>query len=189
MTWSDLLKLYFWFDRLSSPSISESIFLRIYPHLHSIAFRPGSFLPQGAQGSAGRWRESYLNSEQPPLQVVNQCLVLSGGKAGQSNQDNKSSHFVSVCSAPETLCECGAASRFPEVGWNVSLSCLGGAENIWWRWKDTVKETQTSPSYAHFSFTWSGGVLWRVSYSMHRNADSREAVWFGFNLSENWSQS
>lgn len=50
----------------------------------------------GALGSAGRPRETYLYSKQPPLQVVNQCLMLSAGSAGQSNQDKKSSHFGSA---------------------------------------------------------------------------------------------
>lgn len=80
--------------------LSSGNFLRIYPHLHSIALCrvPGSFLSEGlwSTGLDREVKESYLNSEQPPLQVVNQCLVLSAGKAGQSYQDNKSSHFVSA---------------------------------------------------------------------------------------------
>lgn len=47
----------------------------------------------GAQGSAGSKSESYLNSKQPPLQVVNQRLMLRSRKAGQHNQNNKSFHF------------------------------------------------------------------------------------------------
>lgn len=66
-------------------------------HLHSIAFalflKVSSPRDFGAQGSAGSKSESYLYSKQPPLQVVNQRLMLSRRKAGRHNQNNKSFHF------------------------------------------------------------------------------------------------
>lgn len=38
-------------------------------------------------------KKSYLNSKEPPFQVVNKSLVLSGGNVDQSKQEQKPSHF------------------------------------------------------------------------------------------------
>lgn len=36
--------------------------------------------------------------------------------------------------------KCGGASRVPEVGWNVSLSSVGGAKHIWCRNKQSRED-------------------------------------------------